>query len=134
MRKSIFFGVLISVMLISCSKTSTPSGWAGTYNATSATGAINRVIVAQASATTLQVQLQTLSNGIYYTYVTLQSVAVNSPAAATVNENGLIAGFSDVYHFTGSILLSGNNITLSGDATSTTNASDVKPYYFTGSK
>jgi len=131
MKKSIIIGIIISVILMSCSKSN--SGWAGTYNGSvSGSANINRVIVTQ-TGNTLQMQLQTEVSGVYYTYVTIQNATV-SGNNATINENGLILGYTDTYHFAGSALLSGNNLTVTGSGTSTTNSSDVKLYYFSGSK
>jgi heat shock protein HslJ len=79
-------------------------------------------------------QLQTNYQGNYYTYVTLQNVMLTTTTTASISENGVIASYTDIYHFAGSASLSGNNLTVSGSGTSTTHPSDVKPYYFSGSK
>ena len=132
MKKSIVIGIIISVILMSCGKGG--GSWPGTYTGIpSGSANINRVIITQASNNTLQMQLQIEVSGVYYTYVTIQNATV-SGNNATINENGLIAGYSDTYHFVGSAVLSGNNLTVSGSGTSTTNSSDVKLYYFSGSK
>ena len=132
MRKAIICGILISVILMSCSKSTSP--WVGTYTGAGTTNTVNRVLVNSSGASTLQLQLQVLVSGVYYTYATIQNATITSGSSLTVNENGLIFGSNDTYHFIGSGALNGNNLTLSGSATSTTNSSDVKLYYFTGSK
>jgi hypothetical protein len=116
---------------MSCSKTNT--GWSGTYNgAVSGSNNINRVVISQ-SGNDLQIQLQVESGGAYYTYVTIQNATV-SGNTATINEDGLIYGYTSTYHFAGSAVLSGNNLVVTGSGTNTTNSSDVKYYYFSGSK
>lgn len=133
MKQSIIIGIIISVILMSCSKTSS-GGWAGTYNGTvSGSSNINRVIISQPSSTSLQMQLQILYAGSYYTYVTIQNATVNGNTA-TINEDGLIAGYTGTYHFSGSALLNGNNLTVTGSGTNIANSADVKYYYFSGSK
>lgn len=132
MKKAILFGVLISVMLISCTKNT--SAWLGTYNGTGSTNNINRVVITSASSTSVQMQLQTVILGTYYTYATVQNATLSNNTTASINENGLIAGYTDTYHFVGTAVLSGNSLTVSGSATSTTNSNDVKLYYFTGNK
>lgn len=147
MKKSIIIGIIISAILMSCSKTSTttsgplnPNGdnttsWIGTYvGAVGGSNTINQVIVSKVNDSTVQMLLQTNVSGTYYTFCTLQNVMLNTTTTATVNENGLIAGYSSIYHFAGSAVLSGNNLTISGSGTNTTNSSDVKLYYFSGSK
>ena len=147
MRKAIFFGLLIPVILISCGKNGINNGaplnhsgdntgpWIGTYTgAVGGTNTINRIIVAKVNDSVVQMQLQTNYQGIYFTYVTLQNVMLTTTTTASVNENGVIASYTDIYHFAGSASLSGNNLTVSGNATSTTHPSDIKPYYFSGSK
>ena len=76
MKKAIIFGVLISVMLISCTKTTlNPNidntvSWVGTYTGTvGGSNTINRVIN-RANNTAVQMQLQTYIAGTYYTYAT----------------------------------------------------------------
>ena len=132
MKKSIIIGILLSVILMSCSKTNT--SWTGTYNGTvSGSNNINRVIITQLTGTTLQIQLQVETSGTYYTYVTIQD-AIISGSTATINENGVILGYTGTYHFAGSAVLSVNNLTVSGSGTNTANSSDVQYYYFSGSK
>jgi heat shock protein HslJ len=132
MKKSILIGILLTVILMSCSKSNT-GAWSGTYNGTvSGTANINRVVISQ-SGNNLQMQLQVESAGAYYTYVTIQNATV-SGTTATIDEDGLIYGYTGTYHFAGTAQLSGDNLTVSGSGTNTTNASDIKLYYFTGSK
>ncbi len=133
MKRSIICGLLISVILMSCGKVDNTTNWVGIYNG-NAGGAINRVLVSKVDNSTLKLELQTEVSSIYYTYVTLYNVHINSSTSLSVNENGSIAGYSDTYHFTGTGGLSGSILTLAGSGTSTTNSSDVKYYAFTGSK
>ncbi|MCW3127134.1 MAG: hypothetical protein JWO03_2792 [Bacteroidetes bacterium] len=133
MRKAIIFGIMISVILMSCSKTNN-SPFIGTYNGSGASNTISRVTIGAAGSTNLQVQLQVQSGGVYYTFATIQNAVPASGTSLSVNENGLIFGSSETYHFVGTGALSGNNLTLSGSATNVNNSSDVRLYYFTGSK
>jgi heat shock protein HslJ len=131
MKKSIIIGILLSVILMSCSKTN--STWSGTYNGTvSGSANINRVVLTQ-TGNNLQMLLQIESSGTYYTFVTIQNATI-SGNIATINEDGLIYGQTATYHFTGSAQLSGNNLVVNGSGTNTTNSTDVRQYYFSGSK
>ncbi|MBS1685623.1 MAG: hypothetical protein JSS76_12755 [Bacteroidetes bacterium] len=136
MRLSIILGVLMSVMLMSCSKTSTTdntTAWVGVYTG-NAGGTINKVLVSKVDNSTLKMELQVVSGSASFTYVTLYNVHINSSASASVNENGSIYGYTDTYHFTGGGSLSGNSLNLTGFGTSTANSGDVKYYNFTGTK
>ena len=132
MKKSIMLGMLISVILMSCSKTKT-SAFTGTYNGSGGSNTINRVVI-NTSGSNLQLQLQVNVSGAYYTFATIQNAVPSSSNTLTVNENGLIFGSTDSYHFVGSGVLNGNTLTLTGSATNNTNSSDVRAYYFSGSK
>jgi heat shock protein HslJ len=132
MKKSIICGIVISIILMSCSKAT--NQWVGTYSGSGVTNTVNRVIIADAGNNTLQLQLQVNYLGAYYTYATVQHAAITAGNTATVNENGLVYGSTSTYHFVGTAALSGNNLTVTGIGTSTTDSNDVKRYYFTGSK
>jgi hypothetical protein len=120
------------VTISSCSKKNADD-WVGTYNGQSGQ-AIQRVIVEKVDASTLRIQLQTPFAGSFATYATIGSAKITSATNITIDEDGNIAGFTDTYSFTGSGNLNGKALTISGSAASKTNASDVKAYYFTGSK
>ena len=147
MRKSIFIGIILTSIIASCGKPATNNGqplnhtgdnttiWIGTYTGTvGGTNTLNKVVVSKVNDSVVSMQLQTNVSGQYYTYATLQNVMLTTTTSATINENGLIASYTDIYHFAGSALLNGNNLTVSGTGTSTTNSSDVKVYYFSGNK
>lgn len=133
MRLSIIVGVLMSVILMSCSKTDNTTNWVGIYTG-SAGSVINRVLVTKVDNSTVKMELQTQVSGTYYTYVTMYNVKISSSTTANVNENGSILGYTDTYHFVGTGVLSGTTLTLAGSGTSTTNSSDVKYYAFNGSR
>lgn len=133
MRLSIIVGVLMSVILMSCSKTDNTTNWVGIYTG-SAGSVINRVLVTKVDNSTVKMELQTQVSGTYYTYVTMYNVKISSSTTANVNENGSILGYTDTYHFVGTGALSGTTLTLAGSGTSTTNSSDVKYYAFNGSR
>ena len=147
MRKSILIGIILATIIASCSKPATNAGqplnptgdnttaWIGIYTGTvGGSNTLNKVVVSKVNDSVVSMQLQTNVSGQYYTYATLQNVKLTTTTSATINENGLIATFTDIYHFAGSALLNGNNLTVSGTGTSTTNSSDVKVYYFSGNK
>ena len=130
-----YFSLLALALIVtitSCSKKDADD-WVGTYNG-QAGQAIQRVIVEKVDASTLRIQLQTPFLGSFATYATIGSAKISGNTSLTIDEDGLIAGFTDTYRFTGSGNLNGKALTISGSAANKTNASDVKAYYFTGSK
>jgi len=130
-----YFSLLALAFIItisSCGK-KTADDWAGTYNG-QAGQAIQRVIVEKVDNSSIRIQLQTPFVGTFITYATIGSAKISGNTNVTINEDGLIASFPDTYRFTGSGNLSGKTLTISGSAVSKTNPSDVKPYYFTGTK
>jgi hypothetical protein len=69
-----------------------------------------------------------------YTIATFQATVLNSSTIA-VNQNGAINNIVDsTFHFVASGALSGTNLIVSGSATNTTNAADVKYFYFSGTR
>ena len=142
--KSVFYVFAVAVLFItSCKKsdngtpvnpnTDNTPNWVGTYNGNSGQN-IQRVIVERVDNVTLKMQLQTPFSSFFVTYATIQKGKIKTSTTLNIDEEGLIAGFSDVYRFDGSATLSGNKLTISGAATNKSNANDVKPYYFSGGK
>lgn len=133
MRLSIILGVLMSVMLMSCSKTNdqtTP--WVGVYTG-SAGSTFTRVLVTKVNDNTVKMELDATYLGAFIPYATLQKVAVNSAITSTINEDGQLIGSDTTYHYQGTAGLSGSTLTISGTYTNT--VSNVsRPYYFSGSK
>lgn len=109
------------------------TAWVGTYTG-NAGSTVNRIIISRVDNVTLRMELQTTSFVGFITYATIQNAKLQTPTTCKIDEEGVIAGFSGVYKFTGSAALNGNNLTLSGNATNKTDPGDVKLYYFTGSK
>lgn len=124
---------IMAVTLNSCNK-DYASDWVGTYTGTAGSN-VNRIVVSKVDNNTIKMELQT--TGLFTGYVTFATVAkggVNKSSDVAINEDGSIAGFTDVYHFTGAGSLSGATLTLNGQAQSKTNSSDIKYYSFTGSR
>jgi heat shock protein HslJ len=133
---SISFFAMIA-LVAGCSKnTDNATAWVGTYASTGAQGdsIIQKVTIAEVNSTTLQIQLLGKYNNAFYTLATIQNAKVTSASTITIGETGNIYGYSALYSFSGSGVLSGNNLTISGQAVNTTNNQDVKVYYFSGSK
>jgi heat shock protein HslJ len=139
------FLVTALVAITACSKSNVgaplnPNGdnttaWIGTYTGSvGGTNTVNRVIVSKTNNSSVNIQLQTNVLGGYYTYATIVSAGLTTTTNATINEDGLIAGYTDIYHFAGSAVLNGNTLTISGSAANKNNSSDVKAYYFNGTK
>ncbi len=130
-RKIWIIAILGFVFLAGCRKAS--EEWVGVYTGTAGND-INQVIVSRVDNRTLRMELKVYAFGSYYTYTTLYNAKITTPKAITVNEDGAIALQTGTYHFAGSGTRDRNSITLSGTATNKSNPSDVKSYYFTGSK
>ena len=107
--------------------------WIGTYTGT-AGGNVNRIVVSKVNNKTLKMELQTIYLGGYVTFATVADAKLSNETTATVSEDGMIVGYSDSYHFSGSATRSGNSISLTGQAQNKSNTSDIKYYVFSGSK
>lgn len=108
-------------------------GWVGTYTGT-AGSAVNRVVVSRVDNKTLKMELQALYLGNYVTFATIASAKLSNATSASINEEGTIVGYTGNYQFSGGASRDGNNLTLTGQAQSKTNSSDIKYYPFTGSR
>jgi hypothetical protein len=138
MKRALFPILAIILLLAACSKDNTDNtvGWVGTYsNQTNTRSQINRVVISKVDNNTLQLQAQIDSASLIFTVATFQkAIAINNTTMA-INENGPITTIVDsTFHFVGSGALSGNSLIFSGSATNMVNATDVKYFYFTGSK
>jgi hypothetical protein len=134
--------VVIAMLLLfaSCSKNTSSTdntiGWTGTYNsATSPHNGINRVVLSKVDNNDLQVQIQ-IDSAIYVsTIATFKKATIVNSNTFAVNENDTINGISDsTFNFVASGALSGNTLILSGSATNTAISTDVKNFYFSGSR
>ena len=137
MKKYILSAIILSAIVIvaGCKKADEASSWTGTYKATPGTNdSVNQVSISEANSTTINIELQLTSGASTLTYVTLQNVAHASATTANVSQTGYILGFPALYQITGTATLSGNTLTLYGEAVNTTNSLDIKYYYFTGTK
>jgi len=138
--KKTFSHILVFAMIIliaGCSKsTDNAAAWVGTYTSTSSQtdSVIQKVTIAEVNSSTLQLQLLGKYNNAFYTLATIQNAKLTSATSININETGNIYGDTGLYNFSGSGILSGNALTISGQAVNTTNSNDVKLYYFTGSK
>lgn len=133
MKRSIFCGLLLSIILMSCSKTNDQTApWVGVYTGTAGSN-FTRVLVTKVNNSTLKMELDGTYGNIYLPYATLQNVGINSSGVATVNEDGQLTGSDTTYHYQGSAGLSGSTLTITGTYTNTVSHVS-RPYYFTGSK
>ncbi len=137
--KKLLLSVLVFTtlaMIASCSKdTDNAAKWVGVYASSGTlTDSVNQVTIIEVNGSTLQLLLQGKYNGSVYTLATIQNAKLTSATTIDVNETGNIAGLNSPYAFTGSGVLTGNALTISGHATNTTNSNDIRGYYFTGSK
>ncbi|MCS6818549.1 MAG: hypothetical protein RMJ53_05035 [Chitinophagales bacterium] len=125
------FVLLILLAFSACRKDA--DNWVGTYDG-QAGQYIQRVLINKVDNKTLKVELQTVISSVYITYATIQAAKLVSATEASVDEEGQIAGDPAIYRFKATLKLSSKNLTISGSATDKNNPSNVKPYYFTGSK
>lgn len=142
MKNFLFIFTLVALVFQSCKKdtdsTVNPNvdnttDWVGTYDGQ--TGQyIQRVVITKIDNVTLKVDLQTPWVGNFLTYASIKNAKIKTATSAIVDEDGQIAGDPALYKFAGSITKSANRITVSGSATNKSNSSDVKGYYFNGSK
>ena len=137
--KKLLLSVLVFTtlaMIASCSKdTDNAAKWVGVYTSTAnLTDSINQVTIVEVNSSTLQLLLQGKYGSVVYTIATIQNAKLTNATTINVNETGNIAGLNSTYTFTGSGVLAGNALTISGHATNTTNSNDIRGYYFTGSK
>ena len=128
--------LMIIAFIAGCNKdTDNAAKWVGVYSSPgSARDSINQVTITEVNSSTIKLQLQAKYAGVVYTVATIQRATLTTANTINVNETGNIAGLPNLYTFTGSGNLSGNAITVSGQGVNTTNSSDIRRYYFTGSK
>jgi hypothetical protein len=131
--KHILFVLIGFVVLVSgCKKDS--DAWEGVYNGDTSGNTVQRVIVTAVDAKTLKMELQVLNSGVYFTFATINNAKTSSSTAATVNEEGTILGSAGTFTFSGNCSRNSKSLTIGGTATNKKNLSDVRPYYFAGSK
>lgn len=138
---SFLIAITLLVLVSGCTKEADkldPNGdnttdWIGTYLG-NAGSTVNRIVISKVDNTTIRMELQTNFLGSFVTYATIAGAKLQSKTSAKIDEQGVIAGSSSTYNFDGSATRNGNSLTVSGKATSTTNATDVNYYYFTGNK
>ena len=139
MKKALLPLLLFTIitMIAGCSKnTDNATAWVGTYASTGTPtdSIIQKVTIAEVNSSTLQLQLLGKYNNAFYTLATIQHATLTTATSININETGNIYGDTGLYNFSGSGILSGNALTISGQAVNTTNSNDVKLYYFSGSK
>jgi hypothetical protein len=138
MKKTLFLALVISLVIVSCTKDNTDNtiGWVGTYTSSvNRLTEINRVVISRVDNNTLQVQLQFDTLSYVWTIATAQKAAIVNSATLAINENDTIAGCRDsTFNFVASGALSGNNLIMTGSATNIATPADVKGFYFSGSK
>jgi hypothetical protein len=130
-RKFVIIVALAIALIAGCKKTDNASNWVGTYTSLNPTDSVNQVTIAEVNSSTLQIQLQAHYGSVVYTFATIQQAKLQTATTALVNETGNVAGYTATFQFSGSGVLSGNSVTISGTATNSTNNLS---YYFTGTK
>jgi hypothetical protein len=133
--------LLLVLMIAGCSKnTSTDTdntvGWVGTYtNGLNPQRGINRVVISKVDNNDLQVQVQFDTASYIMTVATFRKATIVNSSTFAVNENDSLAGVSDsTFNYVSTGALSGNSLILSGSATNVATPTDVRNFYFTGSK
>ncbi len=134
MKMKIAIVAIALVSIFSSCQKDLATDWIGTYTGVSGGTGFNRVVVTKVDNKTLKMELQVLAFGTYTTFATVAGAKLSNSTTATIDENGMIVGYNDLYHFTGAATRDGNTLTLNGQAQSTTNASDIKYYPFNGTK
>ncbi len=134
MKIRIAFVTIALITIFSSCQKDLATDWIGTYTGVAGSSGLNRVVVTKVDNKTLKMELQTLVLGSYVTFATVAGAKLSNSTTATVDENGMIVGYNDLYHFSGAAIRDGNTLSLNGRAQSTTNPSDIKDYPFTGSK
>ena len=129
------FGTLI---FAGCKKTDNAAAWVGVYKGPGLTNTINQITISEVNSTTLKMVLQidTVIGGqtIVFDYATIQNALLSNATTAAINENGTISNTSGTFHFLGGCALNGSSLQVTGTATNTANALDVRGEYFIGSK
>ena len=138
--KRIITIITLSGLLIftGCKKTDNAAAWVGVYKGTGLTNTINQITISEAGNNSLKILLQidTVISGtaIVYTYATIQKATVSDANTAVINEIGAIANTTGSFHFLGGCSLNGSLLEITGTATNTANASDIRGEYFNGNK
>ena len=129
------FGVLVSA---GCKKTDNASSWVGVYKGSHLTNTINQITISEVGTNNVKILLQidTVVSGtaIIYTYATIQNAIVSDANSAVINETGSITNTTGSFHFLGGCALNGSSLEITGTATNTANASDIRGEYFIGTK
>lgn len=138
MKKTLFLALVISLVIVSCTKDNTDNtiGWVGTYTSSvSRLTDINRVVISKVDNNTLQVQLQRDTLTYVATIATAKKAIIVNSTTFAINENDTILNTNDsTFNFVATGALSGNNLIMTGSATNIATPADVKGFYFSGSK
>ncbi|MDB5282764.1 MAG: hypothetical protein JWO06_1839 [Bacteroidota bacterium] len=131
MKKSILAALVALVFFAGCKKTDNAANWVGTYT-DKVNNNIQQIVIMKVDRNTIEIQLQKTAGN---TFLTLKSVALADATSAKVNENGnLPPDLVTIYHFSGSAILSGNDLTFFGNSVSTIDSTNTQSYSFNGSK
>ena len=137
MKHILYILIGLSLMVSGCKKEDgNASDWTGVYNGNTSGNTVQRVIVSEVNSNTLKMELQILTSGGggYYTFATIDEAKISGSTAAVVDEDGTILGSAGTYKFAGGSQRDSDTLTISGSATNKKDLSDVKLYYFKGSK
>lgn len=140
MRKSIIIGILITMTLISCTKSSSlnpntdnTTGWIGTYTDPTY-GAVNKIVVTKTSNTSIQMLLlvNNYSTG-YDTFTMLKNVQLKSTTTASITSNSIVSDTATC-SFSGYTSINADTLTASATGINVDNKYDQHVFFFVGHK
>jgi len=130
----VLLGSLVFIAIAGCKNTIGGSNWVGTYTSTTTIDSINQVVVTQYGTNIIDLQLQAHYGDSLFTFATLERVPVQTPTTITINNERTVGGYKGQFQFTGTGMLTGDSLILSGTATSVDSGGPVIPFQFTGTK
>lgn len=130
--KMLFIALALMTSLSSCKK-DLASDWVGTYDGTTGSGNVQRVVVTKVNDNTIKMELQTQVLLSYATFATIANAKVSSSTLATVDEDGTVYGYTGVYHFSGAASRDGSTLTITNAMATQTGATTLY-YNFSGTR
>lgn len=139
MKKSIIIGIMITMALMSCTKSGSlnpgvdnTGNWIGTYS-DPVYGPVNKIIISKASNTSVQMLLLVKNyTGGFDTVTTLKNVQLKSTTTANINEKAAID--TATYSFNGYASVSADTLTASATGINVNNKYDQQVFFFVGHK
>lgn len=130
--KMLFIAVVLMASLSSCKK-DLATDWIGTYDGTTGSGNVQRVVVTKVNDNTIKLELQTQFLTSYATFATMANAKVSSSTLATVDEDGTVYGYTGIYRFTGVVSRNGSTLTIT-NAMATQAGATTLYYNFSGTR